>query len=141
MELFKKKKVIPIFCSVLGFTFSLFGLILSLQSAGAEGWGKLGVIFIMPSVIALIIIVLDFLITIGKIKRGLIYSCISSLIKIGIIILFIPSTIYDCKYKMQYGVSNLNFDLILIVALMIVTIPSVLNAIKLISLRKNNKKL
>lgn len=89
--------------------------------------------------IALIIIVLDFFITVDKIKRGLIYSCISNLIKIGIIILFITSTIYDYKYEMQYGVSDLNFDLILIVFLIVITIPSILNTIKLISLRKHNK--
>ena len=132
MKLIKIQKVISIICSALGFILSLLGLKLSLQSIGADGWGQLGVIFIIPSVFALLIIVLDFLITVGKIKKGLIYSCISSLIKIGIIILFIPSTIYDYKYELQYGVSNLDFDLILIVLLVIITIPSILNTIRLI---------
>ena len=132
MKLIKIQKVISIICSTLGFILSLFGLKLSLQSIGADGWGQLGVIFIIPSVFALLIIVLDFLITVGKIKKGLIYSCISCLIKIGIIILFIPSTIYDYKYELQYGVSNLDFDLILIVLLVIITIPSILNTIRLI---------
>lgn len=73
--------------------------------------------------------------TIDKIKRGLIYSCVSSIIKICIIIYFIPITIYDYNYQMQYGVSNLSFDLILLVFLILVTIPSVLNVIKILKLK------
>ena len=59
--------------------------------------------------------------------------------KIGIIILFIPVTIRNFKYEMKYGGSNLDFDLLIIVSLIIVTIPSILNTIKLFYLRKNNK--
>jgi len=136
MKLFKIQKVISIICCVFGFILSLLGLLIGLLSIGADGLSQIGVILIIPSAIALTIIVLDFLITVDKIKRGLIYSLISSLIKIGIIILFIPSTIYNYKYEIQYGVSNLSFDLILIVLLIIVTIPSVLNTMKLISVRK-----
>ena len=132
MKLCKIKKTISIICSLIVFLFALLGLILGLQSIGADGWGRLGVIFIMPSIFALLIIILDFLITIEKIKRGLVYSYISSLIKIGIIVLFIPSTIYDYKYEI-----NLAFDLILIVLLMIAIIPSILNIIKLTISRKS----
>ena len=138
MKLIKIQKVISIICSVLGFIFSLFGLKLGLQSINADGWGRLGVIFIMPSILALLIIVIDFFITVGKIKKGLIFSCISTLIKIGIIILLIPSTIYDYKYELEFGVSNFDFDLTLIVLLVIIAIPSVLNTIRLKFLRKSN---
>lgn len=137
MKLCKIKKTISIICSVIVFLFALFGLILGLQSINADGWGKLGVIFIMPSIFALLIIILDFLITIEKLKRGLVYSYISSLIKIGIIVLFIPSTIYNYKYEIKFGVSNLGFDLILIVLLMVSTIPSILNIIKLTISKKS----
>ncbi|MGN1379642.1 MAG: hypothetical protein ACI4XR_04555 [Bacilli bacterium] len=136
MKLFRMSKTISVFCSLLGLILSLYGLIISLLSIRASGMERLGVIFIIPSVIALIIIVLDFFITIGKIKKGLIYSFITSLIKIGIIILIIPGTIYDLKYEIQYGISNLKFDLTLIFLFVIVTIPSILNTINLISLRK-----
>ena len=139
MKIFKKMKVISIICSILGLVFSSFGLLVGLISIGAEGLGQLGVIFIMPSIIALSLILIDFLITIDKIKRGLIYSCIISLIKISIIVLIIPATIDEYKYEMQYGFSNFSFDLILIALLVVVTIPSILNALKFISLRKNNK--
>lgn len=139
MEVFRGQKIISIICSILGFILSLYGLTVGLQSIGAYGWGQLGVIFITPSVIALIIILLDFLIAVDKIKRGLIYSCISSLIKIGIIVCIIPNIIYDYKYEVQYGASNLDFALILIGSLTIVSIPSILNIIKLITFKKNSE--
>ena len=139
MKIFKKMKVISIICSIVGLVFSSIGLVAGLKSIGAEGWAQLGTIFIMPSIIALSLILIDFLMTIDKIKKGLIYSCIISLIKISIIVLSIPDTIHEYKYEMQYGVSNFSFDLILIALLVVVTIPSVLNAIKFISSRKNNK--
>ena len=138
MKQFKISKVISIICSIIGLIFSSFGLIMELQSIGAPGWGGLGVIFIMPSVIALLVILFDFLITLGKIKKGLIYSCINSIIKIGIIACFIPTTISDYKYEMKFGVSNLDFDIIVIVLLTIVSIPSILNIIKLIKSKKKS---
>ena len=135
MKLSKIQKVISIICSVLGFIFSLFGLTFGLQSINAKGWGQLGTSFIIPSIFALLIIILDFLVTIGKIKKGLRYSCISTLIKVGIIILSISDTVYEYKYELQYGISNLNLYLILIVLLVIITIPSILNIIRIIFLR------
>ena len=54
-----KKKNISIICSLIVFLFALLGLIVGWQSIGAEGWGQLGVIFIMPSIFALLIIILE----------------------------------------------------------------------------------
>jgi len=136
MKQFKILKVISIICSVIGLILSSFGFVMGLQSISAPGWGRLGVIFIMPSVITFIVILFDFLITLDKIKKGLIYSCINSIIKIGIIVCFVPITIRDYKYEMRFGVSNLDFDIIAIVLLTIVTIPSILNIIKLIKSKK-----
>ncbi len=127
-----KKSVV---LSVIGLVLAIFALLLGLQSIGVDGMGQLGIIFIVPSFFAFIIIAFDLLVTIDKIKRGLIYSCVSSIIKICIIIYFIPITIYDYNYQMQYGVSNLSFDLILLVFLILVTIPSVLNVIKILKLK------
>ena len=138
MKQFKISKVISIICSIIGLNLSSIGLIMGLQSIGAPGWGGLGVIFIMPSVIALLVILFDFLITLDKTKKGLIYSCINSIIKIGIIACFIPTTISDYKYEMKFGASNLDFDIIVIVLLTIVTIPSILNIIKLIKSKKKS---
>lgn len=55
MKLFKISKIISIICGIIGIILSSCGLIIGLQSVGAEGRGQLGVIFIMPSVIALIL--------------------------------------------------------------------------------------
>ena len=131
------KKVISIICSIIGFVLALLGLIVGLQSIGADGWGQLGIIFIAPSVFALAIITLDFLITIDRIKKGLVYSWISTLLKIGIIALFIPSTIYDYKQEMQSNLSNLDFDLLVIGLLIVVAIPSIMNIFKLVNKKKS----
>ena len=138
MKQFKISKVISIICSIIGLILSSFVLIMGLQSIGAHGWEGLEVIFIMPAVIALLVTLFDFLITLDKIKKGLIYSCINSIIKIGIIACFIPTTISDYKYEMKFGVSNLDFDIIVIVLLIIVTILSILNIIKLIKSKKKS---
>ncbi len=135
MKLFRISKVISIICSIIGLILSSYGLIIGLQSIGADGLGQIGVIFIIPSIIALLVIVFDFLITLDKIKKGLIYSCINSIIKLIIIGCFIPSTIHEYKYEINYGVSNFDFNLIVIVALTIITIPSILNIIKLFKLK------
>ncbi|MBR3362337.1 MAG: hypothetical protein IKG40_00255 [Bacilli bacterium] len=135
MKEVKNKKRISIICCLIGFVLSLFGLLVGLASLGADGLQRIGIIFIMPSIFAFIIILLDFLIAIDVIKIGLIYSWISTIIKILIIILFIPNTIYNLKYELQFGVSNFGFDLILIVLLFIITIPSVVNIIKFRSLK------
>ena len=98
-RLFDAKNIISIICSIIGVIFALFGLKLGLDSINASEWGVLGTIFILPSIGALTIVVLDFLITINKIKKGFIYSLISSLIKIVIILLLILNSINEYKYE------------------------------------------
>lgn len=136
MESFSTSKAISKGCGILGLLLSGYGLTVGLLSIGASGFGGIGVIFILPSIIAFLIIGFDYLITIDKIKKGLIYSFISSLIKIGIIAIFIPALIKDIKYEMQYHASNTTFDIIVIIGLIIITIPSILNIIKLIKAKK-----
>lgn len=138
-DIFNIKKIISIICSLISFGSALIGLILGLQSIVAKDWGQLGIIFIIPSIFALLIIILDFLVTIEKIKKASVYSYISTLIKIGIIISFIPTTIYDFKYEMKYGTSNLDFDFIIIALLTVATIPSIFNIIKLTIAKKSKK--
>lgn len=78
MKKFKISKIISIICSIIGLILSLLGLVAGLQSIGVLGFGGIGVIFILPSVIALLVILFDFLITLAIVKKGLIYSCINS---------------------------------------------------------------
>lgn len=132
----KIKNTISIICSVFGIIIGTIGLIVSLSSIGVTGLSGIGIIFIMPSIVALTIIIIDFLMTIDIIKKGLLYSIISSLIKIIAIIVMIPSAIYEYNYQMQYGLSNLDFYSLLIISLLIITIPSILNTIKFYRIKK-----
>ena len=61
MKNFKISKIISIICSIIGLILSLLGLVAGLQSIGTPGFGGIGVIFILPSVIALLVILFDFL--------------------------------------------------------------------------------
>ena len=130
MEKAKSQKTISIICGIVGIIVSLAALMVGLRSIGASGWNQLGVLLIAPAIIALVIIVLDFLITIDKIKKGLTYSYISSAIKIGIILLLIPSTISEYKNEIGTGISNFDLVLNLILILIMILIPSIFNIIK-----------
>ncbi|MBR3511631.1 MAG: hypothetical protein IKN74_01560 [Clostridia bacterium] len=133
-------KIISIICSAVTFFGAGLGLLVGLGSIGATGWNALGVIFIFPSVIALAMIVIDFLITIGHIKGGTGYSMVITIIKLIIIARFIPITIDNYNYQKRFGVSNLDFDFMVIGMLLVATIPSLFNAIRLYSNKKKIQK-
>ncbi len=135
---FKRLKIISIICCVIGFILGLYALIEGIKSIGGEGWASFGTLYIIPSIIALIIIILDFLIAIDVLKKGLVYSFISSLIKIVIIVAFLPDTFSSIQDEIASGVSNLDFDLIIIGFFIIVLIPSIINIKKLLYIRKNS---
>ena len=78
----------------------------------------------------------DFLIVIDKVRLAIAYCVVSNLVKLGIIIQFIPMTLYNYSYEKQFGVSNLKFDLTCITLLAIITIPSIYNTIKYFALKK-----
>ena len=136
MDSAEKKKTLSVVCSIIGIGMALFGLTLGIDSIGADGMSGLGVIFILPSLIAVAIGVIDILIAVDKIKKGLIYSIIVSIIKCIFIIMLIPLVIENFLYELQHGYSNLSFDLILLVLLIVITIPSILNVLKLWKKRK-----
>ena len=129
-------KAISIICSIIGFLAAGFGLFMGINSIGATDLNGIGVIFIMPSVIAFLIILADFLIVIDKVRPAIAYCVVSNLVKLGIIIQFIPMTLYNYSYEKQFGVSNLKFDLTCIMLLAIITIPSIYNTIKYFALKK-----
>lgn len=134
----KTLKIVSVICSIIGLILALIGLIVGLLSLKATDFGKIGTIFILPSITAFIIIFLDYLISTNKIKNGLKYSYISSIIKIIIIACCIPEAVDDYMYELKYGESNFDFDLILIISLTLVAIPSILN---IITLTKNKSKI
>lgn len=129
-------KAISIICSIIGFLAAGFGLFMGINSIGATDLNGIGVIFIMPSIIAFLIILADFLIVIDKVRPAIAYCVVSNLVKLGIIIQFIPMTLYNYSYEKKFGVSNLKFDLTCIILLAIITIPSIYNTIKYFALKK-----
>ena len=138
MKEFETSKNISTVCYIIGVLAALYGLILGLKNIGG-----LGIIFVIPSAVALIIISLDYGITIAtdKVNGALGYSIISSLIKVGCIISLIPEVIYGLRrdsYARDY------FALELIILLIVVLIPSFFNIIRLLYLREeeanNNSK-
>lgn len=129
-------KAISIICSIIGFLAAGFGLFMGVNSIGATDLNGIGVIFIMPSIIAFLIVLADFLIVIDKVRPAIAYCVVSNLVKLGIIIQFIPMTLYNYSYEKQFGVSNLKFDLTCITLLAIITIPSIYNTIKYFALKK-----
>ena len=129
-------KAISIICSIIGFLAAGFGLFMGINSIGATDLNGIGVIFIMPSIIAFLIVLADFLIVIDKVRPAIAYCVVSNLVKLGIIMQFIPMTLYNYSYEKQFGVSNLKFDLTCIILLAIITIPSIYNTIKYFALKK-----
>ncbi len=135
MEHINKLKKLSIFCSILGFLSWLFYLIIGLDSRNASGWDSLGTILINPSIIALILIVIDFLITIDVIKHGYIYSYIISVLKVVI-------TIITLIFLIRLTTNNFNIQFIIMVILpeVFVTIPSLINMKKYEYLKKEQTK-
>ena len=129
-------KAISIICSIIGFLAAGFGLFMGINSIGATDLNGIGVIFIMTSIIAFLIVLADFLIVIDKVRPAIAYCVVSNLVKLGIIMQFIPMTLYNYSYEKQFGVSNLKFDLTCITLLAIITIPSIYNTIKYFALKK-----
>lgn len=134
----KTLKIVSFIYSIIGLILALMGLIVGLLSLKVTDFGKIGAIFILPSITAFIIIFLDYFNCSNKIKNGLKYSYISSIIKIIIIACCIPEAVDDYMYELKYGESNFDFDLILIISLTLVAIPSILN---IITLTKNKSKI
>ncbi len=127
----KNKKVIAIIICTLCLLISFLGLIMGICSINASGFGQIGVIFILPSIFAISIITIDLLITLDIIKKGLIFSYISTLIKLGIAIFALPNLYGEIIYEMNYGVSNLLVYLFLIIPCILLILPSVFNIKKL----------
>lgn len=125
MEQFKITKSISFMCSIISFMLSSNLLIISLQSIGETGWEALGVLLIIPSAILFLVVLFDFLITLGKIKKGVTYSCVGSIMKISLIPMIIDA---------NGGIDS--FVILIIISLIIITIPSVLNFIRLIYIKK-----
>lgn len=116
-------------CCIAGLLAASLGLYAGIRSFGAEGLEKIGIIFIPRSIIAILVILADLLALV--LKRWVIWSWVSTVIKWLCIVLFIKPLFQDLLYQLQYGVSNFFFDIMVIASLLILIIPSVWNIIRL----------
>lgn len=137
MKKAKIVKKISIICSIIGLISSILGLIVGITSIVNPDLGRIGTLLIYPSIILFLTNLIDLLITVEKIKKGLIYSFISSLIKIEYIIHLIIIALNEKKY----GFQSPKFITIIFTCLIaaIITIPSTFNTIKLFNKRKKYK--
>ena len=124
------KTISIIICSIL-LAISAWCLLLGLGSIGEQGWGALGVIFIFPALVAIAVVLVELLITLDVIKGGFIYSLVITIIKGLLFISLIPSLIYNIKYELRFGVSNTGFDIVLMVLLLVLSVPSLFNLLRL----------
>ncbi len=107
-------------CCFIGLFLAIYVLLIGISSLDSSGWNSLGSIFIIPAAITTVFLVLDLLITLGVVKNILIYSIISSLVKLFPFYLFMPG-----------------FNPIIFILLIILFVcPSILNIVIFIMNRK-----
>ena len=122
-------KGFAVICCCIGILMSLLSFYAGVVSASADGFGRLGVLFVIPSLFALLVIIFDLLITANVIKIGFLYSCISSLLKLSITLRLLPYTISELREEMENGYSNFDLLFWLVTFLIIIAIPSVINTV------------
>ena len=133
--------VLSIICCIILFILALTGLLLGVSSINAEGLGQIGVIFILPSIVAMGLIAVDFLITIEKIKNALAYSVFMSVFKVCLILLLLPGVVNEFAEDYRYGGSSeLNGLLLLLGLFIVIIVPSLYNAHHLFYLKAEETK-
>lgn len=118
--------------SIIGITLSIIGIVMGLSS----GSGPLDMsdLLILPSILFFLMNLIDILITVRVIKKGLTYSIITALIKLIIIIIIIYSLLEDLKN----GYFEFLPSILTLITSCLLTFPSILNTLTLSKLYKNN---
>lgn len=130
MVLSKAEKIMSIICSIIGFIVSSIFLVSEITEILFGGFGVYESFVLIPfSIIVYINILRDFLISIDKSKDGLKYAYISCIIKFILILLLILIFIRDSQ--LEYGTIQLENNIIAFVLMIIITIPSAFNIMKL----------
>ncbi len=119
--------------SILGMILSIIGTVMGLSSE--SGPLDMSDLLILPSILFFLMNLIDILITLDIIKKGVIYSTIISLIKVIIIITMIYSFLEDFKNRYFDGCL---LCILAIITSCILTFPSVLNVLKLSNNIKKN---
>ena len=121
------KRLISIIFTILALIPTVYLFVLGLASINAPGLKGIGIIFIVPALIGIVTIILDYLININLIKKGLLYSCIVTIIRLGIIGILLPVIIVD----LDTMPSDIVLNIYIVLTLLIMAIPSIINIIKL----------
>ena len=121
-----------IICSVIGLIISAFLLLIGINSIGASGWNSLGTILILPAIVFIIVLAIDFIIAYFNINNGYYYSCVIIAIKLIPILFFIFLAIREIylSFIRSNFVSNLDFYLMATGFFVFITVPSVCNAFR-----------
>lgn len=120
-------KIFSGICCIPGLLIPVYGLATGFVSITADGFGRFGVLLLIPSIYVLLTTGFDLLITVNVIKIGFLYSFVSSVLKLGITAYCIRYAILEYKEELKYGYSNFDFLIQIIVFLLIIAIPSVIN--------------
>lgn len=118
--------------SIIGITLSIIGTVIGLSSS--SGPLDMSDLLILPSILFFLMNLIDILITVRVIKKGLTYSIITALIKLIIIIIIIYSLLEDLKN----GYFDFLPSILILITSCLVTFPSVLNVLKLSNNIKKN---
>lgn len=118
--------------SIIGITLSIIGTVIGLSSS--SGPLDMSDLLILPSILFFLMNLIDILITVRVIKKGLTYSIITALIKLIIIIIIIYSLLEDLKN----GYFDFLPSILILITSCLVTLPSILNTLTLSSNIKKN---
>ena len=118
--------------SILGMILSIIGTVMGLSSE--SGPLDMSDLLILPSILFFLMNLIDILITIRVIKKGLTYSIITALIKLIIIIIIIYYLLEDLKN----GYFEFLPSILTLITSCLLTVPSILNTLTLAQLYKTN---
>lgn len=118
--------------SIIGMILSIIGTVMGLSSGSSPL--DMSDLLILPSILFFLMNLIDILITLDIIKKGLIYSTIISLIKLIIIIIII----YYSLENLKDGYFEFLPSILTLITSCMLTFPSVLNVLKLSNNIKKN---
>lgn len=134
MKQHKITKSFSILCCIAGLFISVCGLIFGIGSIGGAGMDRYNTVYIPYSIAAFLILTFDLLIAVNVIKNGFLFSCISSIIKAGMIIICLPSAIVEYVDNLESGNSIFDICVQILTSLIIMLIPSLVNAFSIYKL-------
>ena len=118
--------------SIIGITLSIIGTVIGLSSS--SGPLDMSDLLILPSILFFLMNLIDILITVRVIKKGLTYSIITAIIKLIIIIIIIHYLLEDLKN----GYFEFLPNILTLITSCLVTFPSILNTLILSNNIKKN---